>query len=168
MKLIRGKRVGVRRGLSLLEVLASLAIFVFSAAALTQMTESASNAALRARRLTKAQLFAETKMDEVIAGILPLSSTSGPIPEEIEGWQYNLAVTPEDWSAVQDGSSGTVNGLNAVIVTVSFQPPGATLPSVEYSLSRLILAPSLRQAIPLPQPTPPASSSTTPTTPGKQ
>jgi prepilin-type N-terminal cleavage/methylation domain-containing protein len=153
MRLVRGKRVGVRRGLSLMEVLAALAIFVFAASALTQMTEIASNSAMRARRLTKAQLLAETKMDEVVAGVLPLSSQNGAITEELEGWSFDIAVIPEDWSAVQDGSSGsTVNGLNSVIVTVTFQLPGGTTALVEYSLARLILDPSLRQPVPLPQP----------------
>jgi type II secretory pathway pseudopilin PulG len=154
MRLVRGKRVGVRRGLSLLEVLASLAIFIISAAALTQMADSASDAAVRARRLTKAQLLAETKMDEVVAGVLPLAEGNGPIQEENDGWYYHISVTPEDWSSVQDGSSGTtVNGLSSVIVTVSFNPGGGTGPAaIEFSLSRLILDPSLRQPVPPPTP----------------
>ena len=130
--------------MSLLEVLASLAIFIFSAYALTQMVENASSAATRARRLAKAQLLAETKMDEVVAGILPLSSGGGPISEEIEGWQYNVTVNPEQWSVVQDATTGaSITGLNSVIVTVNYSMTGAE--PIEYSISRIILDPQLRQ-----------------------
>ena len=136
--------------MSLLEVLAALAIFVFSAYALTQMVENASHAATKARRLAKAQLLAETKMDEVIAGAIPLSSGGGNIDEEIAGWSYSVTVTPEQWSSVQDASTNTtITGLNTVIVTVNYSMTGAE--PIEYSISRLILDPRLRQ---------PASSST--------
>lgn len=142
--------------MSLLEVLTSLAIFIFSAYALTQMVDNASDAATRARRLAKAQLLAETKMDEIVAGILPMSSTSGPIQEEIEGWMYQVSVSPESWSSVQDPSTGSnITGLNSVIVTVTFSLTGAA--PIEYSLSRIVLDPQLRQSAPIP--VPPASSS---------
>lgn len=144
--------------MSLLEVLASLAIFIFSAYALTQMVDAASSAATRARRLAKAQLLAETKMDEVVAGILPLSAGGGAITEEIDGWNYTVTVTPEQWSAVQDPSTGSsVTGLNSVIVTVNYTMTGAA--PVEYSISRIVLDPSLR--VPAQQPSSSSSSSTT-------
>ncbi len=152
----RLRKATARSGMSLLEVLASLAIFIFSAYALTQMVDNASDAATRARRLAKAQLLAETKMDEIVAGILPVSSNSGPIEEEIEGWMYQVSVTPESWSSVQDPNTGSnITGLNSVIVTVSFSLTGAA--PIEYSLSRIVLDPQLRQ--PAPIPVPPASSS---------
>jgi len=129
--------------MSLLEVLTALAIFIFSAYALTQMVENASTAATKARRLTKAQLLAETKMDEVISGAIPLNSTNGNIDEETAGWTYTVTVNPETWSAVQDASTGqTITGLNTVIVTVDFSMPGSD--SIEYSISRLILDLTLR------------------------
>lgn len=144
--------------MSLLEVLASLAIFIFSAYALTQMVENASTAATKARRLAKAQLLAETKMDEVIAGVLPLSATNGPISEEVEGWNYSVTVTPESWSAVQDSTTNeSITGVNTVIVTVTFTMAGADL--IEYSISRIVLDPRLR--VPAQQPTSGGSGSTT-------
>lgn len=148
---LRSRQSGVRRsGMSLLEVLAALAIFVFSAYALTQMVENASNAATKARRLAKAQLLAETKMDEVIAGAIPLTGGGGNIDEEIAGWSYSLTVTPEQWSSVQDASTNqSITGINTVIVTVNYSMTGAD--PIEYSISRLILDPRLRQ---------PASSTT--------
>lgn len=130
--------------MSLLEVLAALAIFIFTAYSLTQMVDNASRAATRARRLAKAQLLAETKMDEIVAGALPLSSGGGVITEELEGWSYSVQVSPESWSAVQDSTSGSsITGLNSVVVTVNFGLAGAE--PVEYSLSRIILDPQLRQ-----------------------
>lgn len=163
--LLRNRQPGVRRsGMSLLEVLAALAIFIFSAYALTQMVENASTAATRARRLAKAQLLAETKMDEVVAGILPLSNSGGPIQEEIDGWNYNISVSAEQWSAVQDPSTGSsVTGLNSVTVTVNYSLTGAE--PIEYSISRIVLDPSLR--IPAQQPSSSTPSTSTAGTGGK-
>lgn len=145
--------------MSLLEVLASLAIFIFSAYALTQMVETASSAATRARRLAKAQLLAETKMDEVVAGILPLSNSNGAITEEIDGWNYQVSVSPEQWSVVQDASTGTsITGLNTVIVTVNYTMTGAE--PVEYSISRLVLDPTLRMPAQQQQQQQPSTSTT--------
>jgi len=144
--------------MSLLEVLASLAIFIFSAYALTQMVDNASTAATKARRLAKAQLLAETKMDEVVAGVLPLSSGGGAIDEEVEGWNYSVTVNPEQWSAVQDSSTNeSIVGVNNVIVTVNYSMTGAE--PIEYSISRIVLDPRLR----MPAPPPTSSSSTTST-----
>jgi hypothetical protein len=92
--------------------------------------------------LTKAQLLAETKMDEITCGYLPLSNGGGAIDEEVEGWTYSVTVTPESWTSVTDSSGNNVTGLNTVIVTVNWNNTGS-LP-VEYSLSRMMLAPSLR------------------------
>lgn len=129
--------------MSLLEVLTSLAIFIFSAYALTQMVDAASNSATKARRLAKAQLLAETKMDEVVAGIIPMTGGGGPITEEIEGWQYSIQVTPEQWSSVQDPNTGSsITGLSSVIITVNYTMTGAE--PIEYSISRIVLDPSLR------------------------
>ncbi|HMO36947.1 MAG TPA: hypothetical protein PKA06_12975, partial [Gemmatales bacterium] len=115
-----------RRGMSFLEVLTALAIFIFTAYAITQMVDNASRSATRARRLAKAQLLAETKMDELVAGALPLAAGGGPIEEELDGWEYMVNVNPESWSAVQDVSTGSsITGLNSVIVTVYFNIPGA-------------------------------------------
>ena len=133
--------------MSLLEVLAALAIFIFSAYALTQMVEQASTAATKARRLAKAQLLAETKMDEVVAGVISLGNTGGNIEEEIAGWTYNVTVTPEQWSAVQDASTSvSITGINTVIVTVNYSMTGSE--PIEYSISRIVLDPKLRVPAP--------------------
>jgi type II secretory pathway pseudopilin PulG len=158
MHLKRKQSEARRSGMSLLEVLAALAIFIFTSYSLTQMVDGASRAATRARRLAKAQLLAETKMDEIVAGALPLTSGGGVITEELEGWNYNVQVSPESWSAVQDSTTGSsITGLNSVVVTVNFNLTGAE--PVEYSLSRIILDPQLRQPAQQQQP----STGTTPT-----
>lgn len=145
--------------MSLLEVLTALAVFFISAVSLTQMVDTASNAATYARRLAKAQLLAETKMDEIVAGAIALSNGGGTIDEEVEGWSYNVTVTAESWSSVQDASTNqAITGLNTVIVTVTYQMTGVQ--PVEYSISRIILDPRLRQ------PAPPPESGTGTTTTG--
>lgn len=143
--MLRSRQPGTqRRGMSLLEVLTALAIFFISAVSLTQMVDSASNSATYAKRLAKAQLLAETKMDEIVAGALPLSNGGGTITEETEGWSYTVTSNAESWSSVQDASTGqSITGLSTVIVTVSFSVQGVQ--PVEYSISRIILDPQLRQ-----------------------
>jgi hypothetical protein len=106
------------------------------------MVQNASEASVRARRLTKAQLLAETKMDELVAGVLPLANGGGAIEGEIEGWTYDVSVSPESWSSVTDSSGANVDGLNSAVVTVRFS--SAAFEPIEYTLARMILAPSLR------------------------
>lgn len=137
--------------MSLLEVLTALAIFLLSVVAISQMVDSAAQTALRAQRLTRAGLYAESKMAEIVAGIEPMESVFDvPLDEAGPGWFYSVMVEPESWTMVTvDGQ--TVAGLNLVAVTVSYQGGRATS-NVEQTLTRVVLHPALRV---------PASSSST-------
>ncbi len=132
-----------RSGLSLLEVLTALAIFMLSVVVISQMVDSASRTAFRSQKLTKAALLAESKMAELSWGIEPLQSagaTSYDIGEP--GWSYAIEVEPENWSNVQvDGQA--VAGLNLVHVTVTWTRPGGG-DEIDYTLSRMMLDPRLR------------------------
>ena len=65
-----------RRGLSLLEVVLALTILAVAAALLAQVTKQATDNGLMAQKLSTAQMLCESKMSEVLAGAIPLSSTS--------------------------------------------------------------------------------------------
>ncbi len=65
-----------RAGLSLLEVVLALAILAVAAALLAQVTKQATDNGLMAKRLSTAQMLCESKMSEVLAGAIPLTSSS--------------------------------------------------------------------------------------------
>jgi hypothetical protein len=132
-----------RAGLSLLEVLTALAIFLLSIVVISQMVDSAAQTALRAQLLTRAGIYAESKMAEVAAGIEPLQSIyMQPLEEGGPGWYYTIQVEPESWTEVDiDGQQ--VVGLNLVSLTVGFSG-GRVTNEVEQTLTRVLLDPQLR------------------------
>ena len=65
-----------RRGLSLLEVVLALTILAVAAALLAQITKQATDNGLMAQKLSTAQMLCESKMSEVLAGAIPLTSSS--------------------------------------------------------------------------------------------
>jgi Tfp pilus assembly protein PilV len=143
--------------MSLLEVLTALAIFMLSVVVISQMVDAAAQTAQRAQRLSRAGLYAESKMAELIAGIEPLQNTSGQMLEEGgPGWTYSVQVEPESWTQV-DLEGTQVAGLNLVSVTVAFNN-GRAMQAVEQTLTRVVLDPRLR--VPATAPTISTSTST--------
>ncbi len=65
-----------RAGLSLLEVVLALSILAVAAGLLAQITKQATDNGLLAQRLATAQMLCESKMSEVLAGAIPLTTTS--------------------------------------------------------------------------------------------
>lgn len=122
----RGRR---RSGLSLLEVLVAMAIFLFSVIAIAHMIGLAGDRALVVQRQSQAIQICQTKMAEVIAGAIPLSSQSDVPLDEDPDWHWSL-----------NAQSGSVPGLWNVNIKVSRQGPT----KLETSLSQLVLDPSLR------------------------
>jgi hypothetical protein len=143
---------GRRPGLSLLEVLTALAIFLLSVVVISQMVDTAAQTAVRSQRLSRAALWGESVMAEMVAGTQPLQS-GGPIPLPDPGWSYFVIVEPEPWSDVPIESQA-VSGLNTVHIRVVWSS-GRPGEEVEYSLSQLVLDPRLR--VPAPEQPPPAS-----------
>ncbi len=83
-----------RRGISLLEVVLSLAILAMSAAILAQITWTATDNGLIANRLATAQILAESKMAEIVTGAIPLQGAVGwtPITDVVPNgsWYYQV------------------------------------------------------------------------------
>ena len=65
-----------RTGLSLLEVVLALTILAVAAALLAQITKQATDNGMMSQRLSTAQMLCESKMSEVLAGAIPLTSSS--------------------------------------------------------------------------------------------
>lgn len=83
----------LRSGLSLLEVILTLAILAMSVALLSQITKQAADDGIQSQRLATAQMLCESTMSEVLAGAIPLTTGSWT---EITGstqkrpWYYQI------------------------------------------------------------------------------
>jgi type II secretion system protein I len=119
-----------RPGLSLLEVLVAMAIFLFSVIAIAHVIGQAGDRAVDVQRQSQAIQICQAKMAEVIAGAIPLSSQSDVALDEDPDWHWSL-----------DAQPGNVTGLWNVNIKVSRPGPGGNM---ETSLSQLVLDPSLR------------------------
>jgi general secretion pathway protein I len=126
----RKPRADRRRGLTLMEVIVAMAIFLMSLAAIVPLMNLGLNRAneveLHALGLQKAQ----SKMSEVIAGAVPLGSQSSVPFDEDQSWTWSL-------DASQDG---TINNLWQVTVTVS-HPNGDS--KIEVTLNEMLRDPSI-------------------------
>ncbi|MFM9964981.1 MAG: hypothetical protein ACKV2Q_27590 [Planctomycetaceae bacterium] len=120
-----------RRGLTLLEVLLSLGLFLGALAALSQLWYGGVRASVQARLGTQAILRCESKLNEVVAGAVPLQSTSATPFEDDSTWSWKLQVTP-----------GPHLNVFLVVVTVSHPGQGG-LSASGHQLSRLIRDPQV-------------------------
>ena len=85
---------GLRMGLTLLEIVLSLAIFCGAMVALSQLAWNGARAAVHARLKTQGTIRCEAKLNEVLAGIEPMQSRSGvPFPDN-SSWTWSQVVTP--------------------------------------------------------------------------
>lgn len=124
-----------RSGFTLLEVLLALAILVGSLATIGALAERGLRHAHRAAAVSKAQLYCESKLAELTAGIIVPAPASGAPLEADPNWTYSIDVTPD---AVDPA-------LLAVRVTVSenVAPP---IPPVDFSLTRWMTDPAAAAA----------------------
>ena len=140
-----------RKGLTLIEVLVSLAIFLMSIVAIYRLIDLASDNAQEIVNQSRSTRLMESKMAEFIAGSEALSgSTSGQFDEE-PGWS---------WSA--DMEQDAIPNLWKVTVTVSKDVTSG--PAVSTKLTQYILDPTVRGG--LTADTPAAATATTTTTGG--
>src|SRR5262245_19273081 len=125
--------MSARRGLSLLEVILAMAILGGALATIGQLIRIGGRNAMIARDLTAAELYCESKLNEVVAGVdVPDPVSDAPLGETGE-WLYSVAATPTD-----------LNGLTAVTVTVTQAKEFAGRP-VTFSLSRWMVDPTYAQ-----------------------
>jgi hypothetical protein len=123
-------RHALRSGLSLLEVILSIAILGGALAVIGELVRIGARNAAMARDLTTAQLFAESKMNEVAAGVADFSATeSEPLDEE------------GDWVCAVTSTEANQQQLMAVTVTVGQNPDTFARP-VSYALTRWIIDPA--------------------------
>lgn len=133
ISLIRTKTSHPRRGLSLLEVLISVAIFLGALTAIMQLLNSGQQAEVSARLKTEAVLRCETKMAEIVCGIEKAVSTEEQkFPDdEIGNWQWSAEI-----------GNGDATNLLKVTVTVEHLPDGK-IPNAAFTLTRYMRDPQL-------------------------
>ena len=128
------RSVGRRRGLTLLEVMLAIAILGGAMAIIGQLIRVGARSAMEARDLAAAQLMCESKLAEVVLGIVP-AETAGPSPVEtltgVDEWMYSVETAPVEQQ-----------GLIAVYVTVQKNMDPEQDP-ISYSLVRWMIDPAL-------------------------
>lgn len=97
-----------RRGLSLLEVILSIAILGMALTVIGQLVNLGYRSALQARLRSDANILVDSKMAEVVSGVLPLESVGGASIQDNPDWAYAVDVQPTE-----------ILGLLSVTVTVT-------------------------------------------------
>lgn len=120
-----------RSGLTLLEVLVAMAIFLFSITAISHLLTVSGDRALAAQLRTQASLRGQSKLAEVVAGIQPLSSSGWAAFDDNPDWSWQLNCTQED-----------VANLWKVQVAVKRQRGDGS--TIEVNLNQLVLDPGVR------------------------
>ena len=100
--------LGRRDGITLLEVLLSMAIFLLAMTALTQLMDIGTIAALDATFQSDGNRLAQSKLAEIEAGVIPPDLGSGGTFDAEPAWSWEMQSSP--WS---------VPNLYTVTVTVS-------------------------------------------------
>lgn len=118
-----------RRGLSLLEVVLSLTIFLGAFAALSGLASSGMNAAVQARLKTHAVLRCESKLAELAALVEPLEPAVDMPFQDDPSWSWSMESVP-----------GPHVDLLLITVTVNYTGQSA-FNSTSHSISRLIRNP---------------------------
>jgi Tfp pilus assembly protein PilV len=136
------QRCGGRRGLSLMEVLAALTIFLLSFVALARLVTLGSDQAFDAQQHVRGADLCQSKMAEVAAGVVPLESQPDTAFEEDSVWHWSL-----------DCDKGSVTGLWNVTVRVSRQESQRLRPIC--TLSQMVLDPQTHGNL---QDTPPGTT----------
>ncbi len=87
-----------RAGLTLLEVLISLSIFLAALTALSQLIGIGSRAAVQTQLRTQAIFRCQSVLAEVLAGAQPMESVAmSAFDDESENWKWSLNVEPGDY-----------------------------------------------------------------------
>jgi general secretion pathway protein I len=119
-----------RPGLTLLEVLVALTIFLLSIGAISHLVNLSGERALAIKKHSQAARLCQSKMAEVMMGAVPLQSQKDAAFDEDDDWQWSLDCS--------QSSSSTL--LWTVTVTVNNKKD--TKDGFEEVLTQMILDPS--------------------------
>ncbi len=122
-------RPGRRRGLSLIEVLLAMAIFLISLVAVARLVDMGAEREMESRFQSRGTRLALTKLAELECGAQPLENGSGTFDGEDADWSWTLTV--QDYG---------ITHLYHVTVTVSRDVKGQPF---SVTLSQLVLDPTV-------------------------
>lgn len=126
-----------RSGLTLLEVVLTLAIFVMSMAVLSELVHTGQRAALESQLQTQAIIRAEAQMNEVIANPSLMASASGmPFAED-----YSAGPGEWNWSLNVQAWEQNSNLLQLELTVVHLTSDGS--PNTTYTLRRFVRDPQV-------------------------
>ncbi len=121
-----------RSGLTMLEVILAVGIFVMSMSALSQLIATGTSAAVQSRLLTQAVMRGEAKIAEVVSGFEPVEDVSdGKFENDDENWSWSMQVL-----------DGPHIDLLELVVTVSYNGESDNS-SVSTTLSRYVRDPAV-------------------------
>src|SRR5262249_53936298 len=123
-----------RSGLTLLEVVIALAIFLFSLVAINQLVSHGSEQAMGVQQHAQASMACQSKMNEVISGSESRSSSG-----TVEFGKGDIKLV---WNYTIESTDTGNDGLYNVKVTFRYDRPSGK--SVEATLSQMVFDPSLR------------------------
>lgn len=124
--------IRLRNGLTLYEIVLSIAIFTMAMAAISQLITIGSRASIQAQLQTEAAIRAENKMAEIVSGYQPLAAVAGEADPENNRWLWSLDVV--------DAPNAT--GLKELTVTVTHLSQVGEA-DASYSIKRLMRDPQL-------------------------
>lgn len=130
--MISPRYAGCRRGgLTLLEVLVALGIFLMSFAVISRLVSVSADRALEVHQQGQAAQLCQAKLAEVAAGVVPLSGQNDVPFDEDPKFLWSVDATQAD-----------ISGLWKVTVRVHLEQSNGS--RIECSLDRMLLDPSLR------------------------
>jgi len=127
----RSSSVSRRRGLTLLEVLVALGIFLSALVAIVSLISLGADIARDVQHQAQAAQLCQAKLAEVVAGVLPLSAQSDAPFDEDPDWTWSL-----------DAQQSDIAGLWKVTVRVKRERSDGS--RIECAFDRMLLDPSMR------------------------
>jgi general secretion pathway protein I len=94
-------RKRTRCGMTLLEVVIALAMFFAAMSAIGQILRMGSDSAIRAQIRAEGTLLGESKLNEVIAGVVPLQAATAQPFENAPQWSWSLTVEDDTDVAIK-------------------------------------------------------------------
>jgi general secretion pathway protein I len=125
------RKQGVRPALTLLEVVIALAIFLLAMTVFSQMLLRNGEITRDIQRQNLATRLCQSKLSEVVAGVVPLTSQSDTAFDEEPNYTWSL-----------EADNGSIAGIWNVTVRVTRQQTDAGNP-ISCSLTEMVLDPSI-------------------------
>lgn len=127
------RSVSARQGITILEVLLAVAIFLGAMTAIGSLLTTGAESAIQAKLHTEAVIRCQSKLAEAIAGVIELDAVSeATFPEDADpGWTWDLVV-----------DSGPHADLLALEITVTHESTAGFV-DAQYTLNSLVRDPNV-------------------------